>query len=216
MKTIRIPSDEAFIALASEDLASLGREKEGQLHIALPGGRSAASVVKALLTLPALLKRITLYLVDERLEGERNLETLQRAGLAEALERSWMHNEQIRIPAIGEPLSSEPFDRVYLGIGEDGHFASLFPGSFPTESREQVIQVTDSPKPPKRRATLSYSGFETLARGRKVFLLFFGESKREPLTRLLGGNEGPHTLPCAFFTGADFDVTVVTDLEEQP
>ena len=215
MKTIRIPSDEALIALVSEDLASLGREKEGLLHIALPGGRSAASVVKALLSLPELLQRITLYLVDERLEGERNIDTLYEAGLDEAFRRSLMQREQVRIPTVGEPLGSEPFDRVYVGVGEDGHFASLFPGSFPAQMREQVILVTDSPKPPKRRATLSYTGFETLAAGRKVFLLFFGESKREALTRLLHSSEGPLTLPCAFFKSLDFAVTVVTDLEER-
>lgn len=215
MKTIRIPSAEAFIALVSEDLAALGREKEGQLHIALPGGRSAAAVVKALLALPDLLKRITLYLVDERLEGERNLDTLTAAGLGEAFDRALMERTQIRIPTVGEPLAREKFDRVYLGVGEDGHFASLFPGFFSAEQSGQVILVTDSPKPPKRRATLSFYGFEQLAGGRKVFLLFFGESKREALTRMLHSSEGPLTLPCAFFKELDFAVTVVTDLEER-
>jgi len=215
MKTLRIPSDHAFSTLISEDLAALGREKAGQLLIALPGGRSAGVVVKALLAVPDLLGRITLFLMDERLEGETNLDTLLAAGLTEALDRSLMSREQIRIPVPGRRLSSRPFDRVYLGVGEDGHFASLFPGTFTTEESEQVIRISDSPKPPKTRATLSYHGFETLAAGRPVYLLFFGEAKRDALERMLHSSEGPLTLPCAFFKELDFALTVVTDLEER-
>ncbi len=215
MKTLRIASNEAFSAMVAEDLRSLARQKEGALHIALPGGRSAAPIVDALLAIPDLLVRITLYLVDERLEGERNVDTLLAAGLKDAFDRTLMEKHHLRIPSPDSELSSEPFDRVYLGIGEDGHFASLFPGSFTTEGSEQVILVTDSPKAPKRRATLSYFGFETLAKGTEVFLLFFGESKREPLHRMLHTSEGPLTLPCAFFKELDFKLTVVTDLKER-
>jgi len=147
--------------------------------------------------------RMRFYLVDERLEGDKNKDTLLNEGLA----------RPIAIPELGKPLSKEPFDLVFLGIGEDGHFASLFPGTYTEDGKEeQVLLVEDSPKPPARRTTLSYRGFRTLATS-KVFLLFLGEGKREALKRVLSG-EDPKTLPVSFFVTESFDSTIITDLKE--
>jgi 6-phosphogluconolactonase len=213
MKTLRITESTAFSALVANDLKALAAKKEGHIHIALPGGRSAASIIEAIVAVPDILFRTTLYLVDERLEGERNSDTLLDVGLQVAFDRGLMDRTQLKVPAVGEVLSTSRFDRVYLGIGEDGHFASLFPGSFTTEGNEQVILVPDSPKPPLRRATLSYHGFRTLAQGAEVFLLYFGESKREALNRMLASQEGPLTLPSAFFKTLECTLTIITDLE---
>jgi 6-phosphogluconolactonase len=215
MKTIHVPCQDAFSAMVTEDLIALATHKEGLLYIALPGGRSAASVIKAVLNTGPIARRIYLYLVDERLEGERNETTLREAGLQKAFDEGWMEESQLIIPTPGKTLSEQSFDRVYLGIGEDGHFASLFPGTFTTEAQDQVILITDSPKDPPRRATLSFGGFATLASKAKVFLLFFGESKRDPLKRMLHTSDGPLLLPAAYFKELGFDCTVITDLEER-
>jgi 6-phosphogluconolactonase len=69
------------------------------------------------------------------------------------------------------------FDLVLLGLGEDGHTASLFPGHELGASRDMppVLAVTGAPKPPPNRVTLSAW---RLSRARAVVFLVTGESKR--------------------------------------
>lgn len=216
MNTIRLDHASQLASFTKEDLAGLAASKDGFLHIALPGGRSAAYLVQGLLQLhDQILRRVRLYLVDERLEGERNLDTLLEAGLGQAIAAKRMSMDQIRIPVFGERLSDTGFDRVYLGVGEDGHIASLFPGSWPDARIDQVILVEDSPKQPKRRATLSYSGLSDLTKRARIHLLFLGESKGEALKRFGKGVETAETLPCAFFLEYRNQTTIITDLKEE-
>lgn len=77
-------------------------------------------------------------------------------------------------------LPDEPrFDGVLLGLGEDGHVASLFPGS-PSleEDRRLVLAVTDSPKPPPVRLTMT---LPLINLAREVHFLVSGGGKREAL-----------------------------------
>ncbi len=215
MDILALHQSEDLSVVVHEDLKRLVRSKSGRIALALPGGRSASYLVRAILLLdPADLNRLDLFLVDERLEGELNRDTLLSSGLGSAIEQGVFLSSQLHIPAVGCTLSHIKFDRVYLGIGEDGHFASLFPGSWPEQTEEQVILVEESPKPPKRRATLSYTGFLQLAHHCPVYLLFLGKAKQEALARLTGGTEGATTLPCAFFRDQHFDATIVTDIKE--
>ena len=75
-------------------------------------------------------------------------------------------------------------DLVILGIGEDGHTASLFPGMTEREelNRGLVAVVGDSPKPPAGRITLT---FPALNRARRVLILATGEGKAEAVSRAL-------------------------------
>jgi 6-phosphogluconolactonase len=79
-----------------------------------------------------------------------------------------------------------PFDLVLLGIGEDGHTASLFPGNeWGTESdAPDVLPVHNAPKPPAERASLSA---RRLAHARQVLFLVTGAGKREAVARWRGG-----------------------------
>lgn len=69
-----------------------------------------------------------------------------------------------------------------LGLGEDGHVASLFPGRPEDWERKEGAFYTESPAHPHRRITLS---FARINGGGSIILLAFGENKREALTRLL-------------------------------
>jgi len=205
MKIVRLSSQEELLELFKREIETVKQKKQEKLiHIALAGGRSMGVAVRAILAQDSNTQdRMRFYLVDERLEGDKNKDTLLHEGLT----------RPIAIPELGKPLSKEPFDLVFLGIGEDGHFASLFPGTYTEDgTEEQVLLVEDSPKPPARRTTLSYRGFRTLATS-KVFLLFLGEGKREALKRVLSG-EDPKTLPVSFFVTESFDSTIITDLKE--
>ena len=78
--------------------------------------------------------------------------------------------------AVYESLVSSalPFDLVMLGMGEDGHTASLFPGHEHDQSR-LVVPVDQSPKPPPERVSLNFSA---LAQTRELLVLVTGEGKR--------------------------------------
>lgn len=210
MRIERIEHPQDLSQLVEQDIVQLSVQKAGTLCIALPGGRSAQYIVKGLLSVDKdIQKRIRLYLVDERLEGEHNLDTLVQAGLTDAFALS-----QLSIPVPGEELPPSLFDKVYLGVGEDGHIASLFPGSWPEQEKVQVKVIDRSPKPPNRRATFTFYGFSTLAAQSRIVMLFFGEGKRDALARLLGGKEQADTLPCAFFRDKRFSTLIITDLKE--
>ncbi len=85
------------------------------------------------------------------------------------------------------------FDVILLGIGEDGHTASLFPGH-PTMATPQawVATVTDAPKPPPNRITLT---LPVLNSARNVTWVATGGGKREIVTRVLHPNRSDTTLP---------------------
>ncbi|WP_148572259.1 6-phosphogluconolactonase [Nocardioides caldifontis] len=76
------------------------------------------------------------------------------------------------------------FEVLMLGIGPDGHCASLFPGRPEVHSPAYVLPVTDSPKPPPTRISL---GMTALGRARHVLFVVAGEGKAEAVARSVGG-----------------------------
>jgi len=82
---------------------------------------------------------------------------------------------------------SLPFDLVLLGLGEDGHTASLFPGHSHPEG-SLVLPVSNAPKPPADRVSLSA---ETLSNCRHLLFLVTGAGKREAVTQWRGGAQLP-------------------------
>ena len=90
------------------------------------------------------------------------------------------------------------FDVVMLGVGPDGHVASLFPG-FPQLDVDDAIAVavTGSPKPPPDRITLT---FAALNRATAVWFLVSGESKAEAFARAIAGAD-KHDIPATGVTG---------------
>lgn len=87
-----------------------------------------------------------------------------------------------------QSLGLERFDLVWLGVGEDGHTLSLFPGNagFTEPTERWVIPVYDSPKPPSERISLSLKSLEYIS---ELVIFATGAGKREILrmARLKGG-----------------------------
>ena len=88
------------------------------------------------------------------------------------------------------------FDLVMLSIGPDGHVASIFPGHPAADVDAIAVAVTDSPKPPPERVSLST---DALNHSERVWVLAAGEEKREVADAALGGDAG---LPAARVHGA--------------
>ena len=92
------------------------------------------------------------------------------------------------------------FEVLMLGVGPDGHVASLFPGHPALDARDAIaVGVRDSPKPPPERVTLT---FEALNHARAVWFLVSGDEKADAVARALGGAD-LHATPAAGVTGED-------------
>ena len=97
-----------------------------------------------------------------------------------------------REPA-GTDDSAPLFDVLMLGVGPDGHVASLFPDHPAAQQPGAVVPVRDSPKPPPLRVSMT---FATLARAREVWFLASGEGKAEAVGTALAGS-GSAQLPAS-------------------
>jgi 6-phosphogluconolactonase len=122
----------------------------------------------------------------------------ERRPLAEAAER-YEAELRRRCPAAdGDGPATLPlFDHALLGVGPDGHTASLFAPPFPEpEAGRWVVATPPAPVPPQlERVSLT---FEALARAEEVILLVCGEEKRPVVQRIFGAQEeGAPLLPAA-------------------
>ncbi|MET1038580.1 MAG: 6-phosphogluconolactonase [Aeromicrobium sp.] len=82
-------------------------------------------------------------------------------------------------------LPEDPFDLVLLGVGPDGHIASLFPGFAQVhETTRRAVEVFGSPKPPPERISLT---LPSINHAHSVWFLVSGEGKAEAVSRALAG-----------------------------
>jgi len=170
-------------------------EERGKAVMAIPGGRSPVPVLTALAgRMPdEVRRRLHLFWVDERSvppgDKERNssatLAAWERGGPLPGYIYSMPAEYQNLDEAAREYAETmdrvtdgRPIDLCLLGVGEDGHIASLFPDHPGLRRDEPVFAVYDSPKPPLRRLTMSLpvlcsAGVRViLASGREKGLIF--------------------------------------------
>lgn len=104
------------------------------------------------------------------------------------------YEEELRAHGSGE------FEIVMLGVGPDGHIASLFPGSTQLDVDDRIaVGVTDSPKPPPERVSLT---FPALRRARSVWFLVSGSGKASAVASALGDAD-LHDTPAAGVSGRE-------------
>jgi 6-phosphogluconolactonase len=85
----------------------------------------------------------------------------------------------------------QAFDIAFLGMGEDGHTASLFPGNQALHDEHSVVAVRQSPKPPDERVSM---GISTLKKARCRIVLASGEDKQAVIAQVRAGDELPVNL----------------------
>lgn len=116
------------------------------------------------------------------------------AGLPDVEVAAAAYGREIRTHGSGS------FDVVMLGVGPDGHVASLFPGFPQLDVDDRIaVAVTGSPKPPPQRVSLSYGA---LNRAREVWFLVSGDGKAAAVARALAGAD-PHDVPAAGVHGQE-------------
>jgi 6-phosphogluconolactonase len=211
------PLKEAGRRIAEAILAS--DVSRGGTRFAIAGGSAAQALQYALPALPDdVWKRVSLTWVDER----RVPFASPDSNRGEAYRKGWLSKD--RPPGFELPLwldddtpekairrvkralednFKSKIDVTLLGLGEDGHIASLFPGHPARFVKGPVTTLDDSPKPPAQRITLTY---EILRTSRAQVLVASGEGKRAALERIVSGDTlAPvNALP---------EITLVTNLK---
>ena len=106
----------------------------------------------------------------------------------------------------GEPTPA--FDVHLLGMGGEGHINSLFPDTAAVREQSRlVIAVTDSPKPPPQRITLT---LPAIRRSREVWLVVGGAGKAEAVAAAIGGAD-PVDVPAAGAVGREKTVWLLDE-----
>lgn len=101
------------------------------------------------------------------------------------------------------------FDLVLLGLGPDGHIASLFPNTLQlAETKKWVVAITKSPKPPQKRISLT---LPVINAARHVAFVVVGSSKAEVLQRVFERPALPGALPAQLVRPRDGEVTWFVD-----
>lgn len=194
-------------AVASKAAAMIAEEAEhaikdrGRFLVAVSGGRTPWAMLSVLARIDIPWHSVQIFQVDERLapldHPDRNLAHLQNSLLNRApVQTTHIHgipvessNLQSAEDAYAETLrhfAGDPpvLDLVHLGLGPDGHTASLVPGDPALDVADRDVAAT-GPYQGRRRVTLTYP---IINRARRVLWVVTGEEKAEALRRLFDGD----------------------------
>jgi 6-phosphogluconolactonase len=203
-------------ALAAEVADFFSREaadaiaRRGRFFVALAGGTTFTAAYRLLAESPRAeavdWTRTVVFFGDERCVPEGAPDRNDGAAGAALLDhvpipRANVHTVDVSardaaaayesqlFDAFGAPRGSVPrFDLVLLGMGPDGHVASLFPGHDALKVTERlVVRIAGSPKPPPERVTMT---LPLLNAARTVLLVAAGSAKRDAAARARAGDRG--------------------------
>ncbi len=185
-----LPDAEAAVKRVATLVADRARRAEDGLTLAVSRG---ARLFEALWEENVPWERVAIFQVDERVappgHPDRNLTQLLETLPDEA--RPDLRPMPVDDPDLDAAAARyaaelpEVLDLVHLGLGADGHTASLLPGDSVLEVRDRLVAVTGESEG-RRRMTLTYPA---LARAREIVWLVTGESKRDVLAKLLERDE---------------------------
>lgn len=207
----RVFADAAALVAALADAvcaeAAAAISARGVFHLVLAGGTTPRALYRTLAERRAGDARWQVWYGDERCLPANHPE--RNSAMAEA---AWLAASRIplekRLPIPAELGAVEAaaryagrlegivdFDVTLLGIGEDGHTASLFPGHDCGDApgSPDVLAVHAAPKPPPERISLSAA---RLSRSRCVWFVAVGSGKRDAVARWKSGAALPASLIC--------------------
>ncbi|HET7833190.1 MAG TPA: 6-phosphogluconolactonase [Gallionella sp.] len=205
---------EDLSAAVAQRIAQIGAwalGEHGMFRIALAGGDTPRRCYELLQGASIDWKRVEVYFGDERCLPRGDVgrndrmaydTLLGHIGVSPANVHAIQAERGARIAAqeyaalLREVL---PLDLVLLGVGEDGHTASLFPANPATEQDEIAVPVFNAPKFPPERVSL---GMNTLNAARNKLFLVSGAAKRTALRQIAQGM----ALPAGRVAGAEWHI----------
>jgi 6-phosphogluconolactonase len=180
----------AFLALVVE---------EAPTSLALSGGSTARESYELLAVADVDWSEVDVFFGDERWVPVDDPESNEGAARQAFIDQ--VHPRAVRsMRNAGDTIeeAADAYDRllrehgsldlVHLGLGPDGHTASLFPGSPALEERERLVVATGDDLHPHPRLTVT---FPALAQSRLAVFSVAGEGKREALERVKAGDDLP-------------------------
>ena len=217
LKPLLTSSFEAWARTGSRDPGTASRS------CALSGGGTALIFLSALRNADVDWRKILLFWADERAVAPDDPES--NFGLAERMLLSPLGAKApraIRMPAdtpdlgqaaswyddaLATELDGAPLDLAILGVGEDGHIASLFPGhNALTQNELRAVAVEDAPKPPRRRLSMT---MRYLLQSKQIWVIAIGPRKLPVLQAAI--NKKSNSTPLDLVMRNAKDVTVFTD-----
>ncbi|WP_235831564.1 6-phosphogluconolactonase [Gordonia zhaorongruii] len=207
------------------DALTSAQEARGTASIALTGGSNGIGLLRALAGNYGTVdwSRVEIYWGDDRFVPATHPERNSGQAFEALLNHVPVDPERVHVMApsdgaFGDDIdaaasdyarlvgSDTVFDVHLLGMGGEGHVNSLFPGTPATaEDLSPVVAVTDSPKPPPRRITLT---FPVINRSRQVWFLVSGADKADAVSAAHGGASRTD-WPCAGAHGTEDTVWFV-------
>ncbi len=171
--------------------------------IALAGGSTPRAAYERLATRPLPWAKVDVFFGDERAVPPDHPDSNFRMAREALLDRVPIPTDRIhrmeaerrdREAAAAEYAARLPerLDLLLLGVGEDGHTASLFPGSDAVEERARKVVAVEGPKPPRQRLTITPV---VIGAARTVLVLATGPDKAPAVARALHGPRDPVACP---------------------
>jgi 6-phosphogluconolactonase len=204
---------EAVARRAADIVAAAAREAieaRGRFTFAVSGGRTPWAMFRELADEDVSWEQVGIWQVDERIapdgDADRNLTSLAPVLPADA-ELHPMPVTEPDLEAAADRYAEslpEAFDLVHLGMGDDGHTASLVPGDPVLEVTDRDVALTGEYRG-RRRMTLTYP---VLDRARRVLWLIAGDDKPPMLPRLLAADR---SIPAGRVSSSE-QLVVVDDL----
>lgn len=188
-----LPDEDAVARRGADLVAASAREAmaaRGRFALAVSGGRTPWAMFRALADEDVPWDRVGIWQIDERVapdgDPDRNLTNLATA-LPRAAQLHPMPVTDDDLEAAADRYAAslpEAFDVVHLGMGDDGHTASLVPGDHLLDVADRDVVLT-AEYGGRRRMTLTYP---VLDRARMALWLIEGSEKAPMLSRLLAGD----------------------------
>ena len=199
------------------EVIETGLRINGVFHLALTGGTLGSDLTRALVANwnahPEIYQGLHIWWSDERFVERSSAEQNSSPALNSVTNKNIaihmlaasdeVENIDLAVEDYLAQLGENFMDLTILGLGPDGHVASLFPGAAHIDRLEKVIAISDSPKPPAVRATFTLSMINTST---LVWIIAAGASKADAVTKII---EGDLSIPASYVRAADHTRLIV-------